>query len=341
MIKPIVVAGYDNPDVFKRKKLDGKDIVDLDVTDIVYEGFTIGTDANGNSVLLVLYSARAVPNETELLAVSNKTELLFPIRVVYSIEQDDIDNFDQYYSDNMPNGSTLSIITTRSSSSVTKCSAIHTHGKEFRFIARDEAGYLFCLNMNTKNASVISYCENCLCDYVEPDNEMLDAIYSTDIEKDFYYIHNDEHPIIIEAVYKTFNTNLYWIRFTAYSSKSKVPVRFKYGPFELSRGDARALKKKSKMTHDTHDVIIDLNDTSNPLQDNISNDYIVMPALKEIYISHKSFGDTFTSMPIQMAFHINADGNPEKVLLTMHGVKSSIIELIEDMNKELIKFIDS
>lgn len=337
MIKPIVVAGYDSPDVFKRKKLDGKDIVDLNVTDIVYEGFTIGDDANGNSVLLVLYSARAVSTEDELFSPIK----FFPIRVVYSIEEDDIDNFDQYYSDNMPNGSTLGIISTRFSSSVTKCSAIHTHGKEFRFIVRDDADNLFCLNMDTKNAAVIGYCDNCLCDYVVPDNEMLDAIYSTDIEKDFYYIHDAEHPITIEAVYKTFNTNLYWIRFTAYSSKSKVPVRFKYGPFELSRGDARALKKKSKIIPETHDVIIDLNDTGNPLQDNISNDYIVMPALKEIYISHKSFGDTFISMPIQMAFHINSDGNPVKVLLKMHGVKSSIIELIEDMNKELIKFIDS
>ena len=336
MIKPIVVSGYDSPDVFKRKKLDGKDIVDLDVTDLVYEGFTIGADANGNNVLLVLYSAMTVSNEEGPIHIR-----LFPINMVYSIEQDDIDNFDQYYSDNMPNGSALSIITTRSSSFVTKCSAIHTHGKEFRFIARDNAGKLFCLNINTKNAAVIGYCENCLCDYVVPDNEMLDAIYSTDIEKDFYYIHNAEHPIAIEAIYKTFNTNLYWVRFTAYSSKSKVPVRFKYGPFELSRGDARALRKKSKNASETHDIVIDLNDTSNPLQTNITNDYMVMPALREIYISHKSFGDTFTSMPIQMAFHINADGNPEKVLLKMHGVESSIIELIEDMNKELIKFIDS
>ena len=337
MIKPIVVAGYDSPDVFKRKKLDGKDIVDLNVLDLVYEGFTIGDDANGNSVLLVLYSAIAVSDEEGPFSHVR----FFPINVVYSIEQDDIDNFDQYYSDNMPNGSTLGIITTRFSSYLTKCSAIHTHGKEFRFIVKGDEGRLFCLNMNTKNATVIGYCENCLCNYVVPDNEMLDAIYSTDIEKDFYYIHNAEHPITIEAIYKTFNTNLYWVRFTAYSSRTKTPVRFKYGPFELSRRDTRALKKKSKMTHDTHDIVMDLNDTGNPLQDNISNDYIVIPELKEVYIRHKSFGDTFTSMPIQMAFHINADGNLVKVLLKMHGVKSSIIELIEDMNKELIKFIES
>lgn len=332
MINPIVVTGFDSPDVFKRKKFDGKDIIDLNVTDLVYEGFTIGVDANGDSVLLVLYSARAV---------LDGMELFFPIRAVYGIERSDIDSFDQYHSDNMPNGSTLSIITTRSSNPVTKCSAIHTHGKEFRFIAKDDTGGLFCLNMDTKNISVMGYCDNCLCNYEVPDNEILDAIYSTNAEKDFYYIHDAEHPITIEAIYKTFNTSLYWVRFTAYSSKSKTPVRFKYGPFRLSHRDDKGLRKKSKITPEAHDVVIDLNDMSHPLQANISNDYVVMPALKEIYINHKSFGDTFTSIPVQMAFHIDEDGNPEKVLLKMHGVESSIAELIEDMNKELVKFIES
>lgn len=351
MIKPVIVNGFDNPDVFKRKKLNELNIVDVDVTDVCYEGYRI-SGTSGRHILEIVYSIRTVNNDMSIV---------FPLRTFYSMDDEDACSFDfdEYESEALEGYNLNGLISFRCNKrSVTKCSAIHTFGRRYRFIVKEEdSENLYCLNLNIRDMLVIAYCENQLMKYEKPSRKYtLSSIYRTTFVKDFYYIHDENHPITINGIYgfkplfsRPFhkNDNNYYIRFSAYSSKEKKPIDFKYGPFNLSKKDIKTLKRKS-LNSGSHDIPIILDIKTNLLENEFNlytsdSDYQIIANDEPIAIRHKSFGDSWAITNVYLAAHDSyRDGYPALYsYLKMGGNNVTMNDVARDMNTEFIKFLES